>query len=239
MPSRENSPLVVDHLLDVRQLSFRPRSKPPALSGVCAQCLRRGSRHLIGQRPAGVISGSQQFQPAARGRRQAVPGHANSVALPRDCGSAPAAKRFPAFAGRAARARLLGGIGQRQATSGSLSSSSRAASAAAAISSSPRPASWMPVINHQPPLFAAPQSPATDLWRSCRHQCAQRRPLLGEPRRLANKCCYRQGVRDDRIPSQRQRVALLADAVHALKQGRIARCHSPSSASSAGKLFIQ
>lgn len=69
MPSRENPAFVVDHLLDVRQLSFRPRPRRRRYPAHKAQCLP-GSRHLIGQRPAGVISGSQQLSLLRADRRQ-------------------------------------------------------------------------------------------------------------------------------------------------------------------------
>lgn len=244
MPSCENPAFVVDHLLDVRQLTFRPRPRRRRDLTHKAQCLRRGSRHLIGQRPAGVISGSQQLSLLRADRRQPqyqvtrIMLIALLIAGP--AGGEEILPRLPVAQRK--QLRLLGGIGQRQQPAVAKPSFTRCVSRRRYLLIA-QASQLMPVINHQAAAFCRSQQSLLELTLQRSRfgvQCAQRRLLLGSQRRPGvNKTLPRQGQETIGLAVQRQRVALLVDAVHALKQGRIKPDVIPQLGEFGGKLFIQ
>lgn len=159
MPSRENPAFVVDHLLDVRQLTFRPRPRRRRDLTHKAQCLRRGSRHLIGQRPAGVISGSQQLSLLRADRRQPQYQVARimliALLIAGPAGGEEILPRLPVAQRK--QLRLLGGIGQRQQPAVAKPSFTRCVSRRRYLLIA-QASQLMPVINHQAAAFAAPSS---------------------------------------------------------------------------------
>ena len=138
--------------------------------------------------------------------------------------------------------RLLGGIGQRQQPAVAKPSFTRCVSRRRYLLIA-QASQLMPVINHQAAAFCRSQQSLLELTLQRSRfgvQCAQRRLLLGSQRRPGvNKTLPRQGQETIGLAVQRQRVALLVDAVHALKQGRIKPDVIPQLGEFGGKLFIQ